>query len=39
LAIFIAMNWGFRIALLTASGVYLIGLIALLSATQHQHAQ
>jgi hypothetical protein len=39
LAIFIAMNWGFRITLITASGVYLIGLIALLSATQHQHAQ
>ena len=39
LAIFIAMNWGFRITLLTASSVYLIGLIALLSATQQQHAQ
>jgi len=39
LAIFIAMNWGFRITLLTASGVYLCGLVALLSATQHQHAQ
>ena len=39
LAIYIAMNWGFRITLLTASAVYLIGLIALLSATQHQHAQ
>jgi hypothetical protein len=39
LAIFIAMNWGFRITLLTASGVYLIGLVALLSATQHQHTQ
>jgi hypothetical protein len=38
LAIFIAMNWGFRITLITASGVYLVGLVALLSATQHQHA-
>ncbi|MCU1381952.1 MAG: putative Spermidine synthase-like protein [Acidobacteria bacterium] len=33
LAIFIAMNWGFRVTLLTASGTYLIGLIALLAAT------
>ena len=34
LAIFIAMNWGFRITLLTASATYVIGLAALLSATQ-----
>jgi hypothetical protein len=33
LAIFIAMNWGFRITLLTASATYLIGLGALLAAT------
>jgi spermidine synthase len=32
LAIFIAMNWGFAVTLLAASGTYLIGLIALLSA-------
>jgi hypothetical protein len=35
LAIFIAMNWGFRVALLTASITYLIGSIALVLATQH----
>jgi hypothetical protein len=34
LAIFIAMNWGFRVTLLTASAIYLIGLAALLSATR-----
>jgi len=39
LAIFIAMNWGFRVALLTAAATYLIGLLALLSATQAKHAQ
>jgi len=39
LAIFIAMNWGFRAALLTAAATYLIGLLALLSATQPKHAQ
>jgi hypothetical protein len=39
LAIFIAMNWGFRTALLTAAATYLIGLLALLSATQAKHAQ
>ncbi len=32
LAIFIAMNWGFGVTLMTASGTYLIALIALLSA-------
>ena len=32
LAIFIAMNWGFGVTLMAASGTYLIGLIALLSA-------
>jgi hypothetical protein len=32
LAIFIAMNWGFAVTLLTASGTYLLGLIALLAA-------
>jgi hypothetical protein len=32
LAIFIAMNWGFGITLATASGVYLVGLVALLAA-------
>jgi hypothetical protein len=34
LAIFIAMNWGFRVTLLTAAGTYLVGLAALLSAEQ-----
>ena len=29
LAIFIAMNWGFRVTLLTASVTYLLGLVAL----------
>jgi spermidine synthase len=32
LAIFIAMNWGFAVTLMAASGTYLVGLIALLSA-------
>jgi hypothetical protein len=39
LAIFIAMNWGFRITLITASGTYLLGLSAFVAATQHQHPQ
>ena len=39
LAIFIAMNWGFRVTLLTASATYLLGLAAFLVATQHQHQQ
>jgi hypothetical protein len=39
LAIFIAMNWGFRTALLTAAATYLVGLLALLSATQAKHGQ
>ena len=34
LAIFIAMNWGFRVTLLTAAVTYLIGLAALLVATR-----
>ncbi len=29
LAIFVAMNWGFQMALMAASGIYLIGLAAL----------
>src|SRR5207247_1719066 len=33
LAIFIAMNWGFRVTLLSASATYFIGLIALLVVT------
>jgi hypothetical protein len=33
LAIFIAMNWGFRITLLSASATYFIGLVALHVAT------
>ena len=33
LAIFIAMNWGFRVTLLSAAAVYLIGLASLRSAT------
>jgi hypothetical protein len=39
LAIFIAMNWGFRVTLLTACITYLIGLAALITATQHQQGQ
>ena len=39
LAIFIAMNWGFRVTLLAASGTYLIGLASFLVATQRKHAQ
>ena len=39
LAIFIAMNWGFRATLLTASSTYLIGLAAFLLATQSQYEQ
>jgi len=35
LAIFIAMNWGFRITLLSASAVYLVAATALLVATEH----
>ncbi|HEY2151281.1 MAG TPA: hypothetical protein VGH34_10750 [Vicinamibacterales bacterium] len=38
LAIFIAMNWGFRVALLTAALTYLFGLTALLAATQPQES-
>ena len=34
LAIFIAMNWGFRVTLLTAVVTYLVGLAALLTATR-----
>jgi hypothetical protein len=34
LAIFIAMNWGFRATFLAAAGVYLAGLAALLTATR-----
>ena len=34
LAIFIAMNWGFRVTLLSASATYLIGLAALFVATR-----
>jgi hypothetical protein len=33
-AIFIAMNWGFRVTLLTASATYLVGLAALASAAR-----
>src|SRR5439155_14772563 len=33
LAIFIAMNWGFRVTLLSASATYLVGLAAFLTAT------
>ena len=35
LAIFIAMNWGFRVTLLSASAVYVIAATALLIATEH----
>jgi hypothetical protein len=34
LAIFIAMNWGFRVTLWTAAAAYLLGLAALLTATR-----
>ena len=34
LAIFIAMNWGFQVTLLTASATYLLGLTALLVAAK-----
>ena len=33
-AIFIAMNWGFRVTLLTASATYLVGFVALVSAAR-----
>jgi spermidine synthase len=36
LAIFVAMNWGFRVTLMTAGVTYLIGLAALLTATRGQ---
>ena len=36
LAIFIAMNWGFRVTLLTSAATYLIGLVAFKQATSHQ---
>jgi len=39
LAIFIAMNWGFRVTQLTASATYLVGLAALLVATKPQQKQ
>ena len=39
LAIFIAMNWGFRVTLMTASATYLVGLAAFISATQTQQDQ
>jgi hypothetical protein len=35
MAIFIAMNWGFRATLLVASATYLIGLVALRTAVRH----
>jgi hypothetical protein len=38
LAIFIAMNWGFRTTLLAAALTYLFGLTALLAATQPQES-
>jgi len=34
LAIFIAMNWGFRLTLLSASATYLVGFAALFAATR-----
>ena len=34
LAIFIAMNWGFRVTLLSASATYLVGFAALFAATR-----
>jgi hypothetical protein len=38
LAIFIAMNWGFRVTLITASATYLAGLGALVVATRAHEA-
>jgi spermidine synthase len=35
LAIFMAMNWGFRATLLAASATYLMGFVALRAATSH----
>ena len=37
LAIFIAMNWGFQITLLTASATYLLGMAALAVAAKHSN--
>ena len=37
-AIFIAMNWGFGVTLLTASATYLVGFLALLSRLDSQSA-
>src|SRR5262249_6544961 len=39
LAIFIAMNWGFRVTLVSASLTYLLAAAALLTATQPKPAQ
>ena len=39
LAIFIAMNWGFRVTLLSASVTYLVAATALVAATQPKHIQ
>ena len=36
LAIFIAMNWGFRMTLLAASAVYASAFVAFTQATSHQ---
>jgi len=36
LAIFIAMNWGFQVTLVTASSTYLVAMIALLVAAKPQ---
>jgi hypothetical protein len=36
LAIFIAMNWGFRVTLVSAAATYLIGLAAFRQAASHQ---
>jgi hypothetical protein len=38
LAIFIAMNWGFRVTFLTGSATYVVGLLALLSAMRTRPA-
>ena len=32
-------NWGFRVTLMTASATYLVGLTALMAATQDLHNQ
>jgi len=39
LAIFIAMNWGFQVTLMSAAATYLVGMLAFLSAEQASQNQ